>query len=47
MRENFERLLREQQAQIESLKKELANIPTNSVAAPTNALRPSPGPRSS
>jgi hypothetical protein len=37
MRENFERLIREQQAQIESLKKQLANIPTNAVAGPTNA----------
>ena len=39
MRENFERLIREQQTQIESLKKQLANIPTNAVAGPvaTNA----------
>ena len=39
MRENFERLIREQQVQIESLKKQLANMPTNAVAgpAPTNA----------
>src|ERR1035441_10034791 len=37
MRENFERLIREQQAQIESLKKQLANIPTNAVAGATNA----------
>src|ERR1035441_9941919 len=39
MRENFELLIREQKAQIESLKKQLANIPTNAVAGPvaTNA----------
>src|ERR1039457_6856082 len=37
LRENFERLIREQQAQIESLKKQLANIPTNAVAGATNA----------
>ena len=39
MRENFEHLIREQQAQIESLKKQLANVPTNAIAgpAPTNA----------
>jgi chromosome segregation ATPase len=37
MRENFERLIREQQAQIEALKKQLASIPTNAVAATTNA----------
>jgi hypothetical protein len=39
MRENFERLIRDQQTQIESLKKQLANIPTNAVAGPvaTNA----------
>jgi hypothetical protein len=37
MRDNFERLIREQQAQIESLKKQLANIPTNAVAGATNA----------
>src|ERR1035437_4155973 len=38
MRDNFERLIREQQAQIESLKKQLANIPTNAVAGATNAV---------
>ncbi len=37
MRENFERLIKEQQAQIESLKRQLASIPTNAVAGPTNA----------
>jgi hypothetical protein len=42
MRENFERLIREQQAEIEGLKKQIATMPTNALAGapPTNALPP-------